>query len=202
MISNLSELSAEIAARAKRTDLALRIPEYIWLAEKRMSVDIESPTLVKTQDVVFTTNSAAKPSDLRLEKMLFCAQALDPVVAVVSEQELARHSAAQVQSLDRLVVAIVGRTYQLAYTPPSSITMRVTYQANVPNLTLAAPTNEILTQYPFLYLYACLIELFNDTLDAEEENRAEAKYRAFLSQVNIADQYRGQAAEVSLPSYR
>ncbi len=54
--------------------------------------------------------------------------------------------------------SIVGRSLMLAPTPDKAYTILLTYYGQIPPLSEAQPTNEMLLNYPDIYLYATLAQ--------------------------------------------
>ena len=80
--------------------------------------------------------------------------------------------------------AIVGTNIEFDRTPDSTYSYTLDYWKEVPALTAIAPTNDILTEYPGVYLFACLMEAAAYTKSDSDMERYQVKYQQYLGLAN------------------
>lgn len=189
MLATYTDLQAAVIAWANRTDIAARVPDFIALAEARMSADLSTKALERVQSVPIVGGIAALPVDVVETLSLRIVGASYPTVEVTS-REAVQSLASQGYAGGTTYAAFVGRDVWLS---ASTGQLEVTAKCRVPPLASNA-TNWVLTNYPNAYLFGALQEaawfLRDPTLMAQWENR----YAEAVDQANRALIYRGQAS--------
>ncbi|MCP3999398.1 MAG: hypothetical protein GY727_00590 [Gammaproteobacteria bacterium] len=177
---NYTELQAQIASYIHRNDLDAVIPGFIELAEARINRDLRVPEM-QTEAVLNTINGIAQlPArylDMR-ELWYF------PGVRSWTLNSTGRHTLSRYRGLagEPQVYSLQGTTIEIAPARDNAEFNLLFWQAEQP-LSLV-PTNAILDKYPYLYLYASLIEAAFYTQDAELAAGYQAKYEQDLAITN------------------
>lgn len=187
MIATYSDLLAAVASWTNRTDLTARIPDFVTLAEARMSADLSSKALEREQDATITAGVAPLPDDVLDITGLRLVDATYPDVEVTSRERL--------EELKRTAgpiayAALIGRTLELnALTG----TLRIRAKCRVPALDTNS-TNWVLTTFPNVYLFGSLLEAFDFLRDDAGVLKYSGRYSEAIAQANQALQYRGTQA--------
>lgn len=171
-------LKASIANWLNRTDLATEIPDFIALAEDRLSQEVRVPTIEKTISITLDTNGAFDiPADFLELKYAFYN---DNPLQRVSLNEL-RDFASTSGSPD--IFAREARKFIFQPIPTMTATdkLNLIYYKNVPVLSALNPTNELLEMGPQLYLYGSLVEASNFL--GSDPSRWETSYQSALSRL-------------------
>lgn len=153
-ISTYNELKTAVANWINRSDLTDRIPEFIALAEANIARDVRARFMEKRVTATVESQYEELPSDLielrniqinsdpiqRLEYML--PEAIDAHVTGTGKPKY---------------YTVLGTELQLAPTPDAEYTVEIAYYARPTAFSADADTNDLLTNYPGLYLYGALL---------------------------------------------
>jgi hypothetical protein len=197
-ITTYAELLAAVTSWTNRIDLAARIPEFIALAETRIYEKFRAKSLTKALSLPYlaAATGVTLPSDL---------------ISVVSLRDTAtgRTGAVDVISYDRYVelqnfavlldrtstsVVVTGRELLFVVAPTSAGNIVGRYLAKEPALSGTNATNEILTQYPNLYLFATLLEAYDYLRDDISAVKYQARFDEAMNAANEQHAYIGERA--------
>jgi len=179
-------LKAAIASWLKRSDLTSVMDDLITLAEERISTDlllriqlIEGmlTTVAGVQDVVLPTDW------LEIENLSIRSPVRQ--LTYVNVEHLDAKYPKDVSGLPA-VYTIEGNEVYFGPTPDSAYTIDCLYYARFPSL-LTTTTNQLLTKYPSIYLWACLAESAPFTMDDARTPLFEAKYQSAVNKATIRD---------------
>lgn len=150
MINDFPTLQSAVADWLHRADLTARIPDFIGLAEARISVDLRLSNQQKAVTGTSVGGIITLPTDFRQAQALF-------VPWGGTERELPIRPPADVPKTQGVSTA--------AYVQDSTILVngddvdyRLVYFSGIPALTDDDPQNWLITVYPNVYLYASLLE--------------------------------------------
>jgi hypothetical protein len=188
-------LKASIANWLNRTDLTSEIPDFIALAEDRLSQEVRVPTIEKTAAVILDANGAVTiPADFLELKYVF-----------YNENPLERVSLTELRgyvktSGDPVIFAREARQFVFQPIPTMTATDRLIfiYYKDVPALSALAPTNELLEMAPQLYLYSSLVEASNFL--GSDPSRWETSYQSALSRLLLharSAEFAGSTPQIS-----
>lgn len=183
-ITTYSELKTAVANWLHRSDLTDRIPEFIALAESRMSRD-----LAKTRELILRTTTAATteyhalPSDFQAAVSLVVDTADGKRLNYMPTDQISQKYPNTPSGIPE-VFDIVGQYFRIVPVNTNGYTINVTYRAKVPALTDVATTNYILTTHPDLYLWASRLEAADYCGDDRKFQRAQVGYGEVLRSVN------------------
>lgn len=156
--STYSELQAEIADYLGRPDLTSKIVGFITLAEKRFNRELRLRIMEKLDNSLNTAagvQSVALPADfLEMRQVTLTANPPTPLAYITPDRFAIRAG----EGGQPTAYSIIGQSLYLAPVPDAAYDISLTYYASVPALSDAAPTNDLLTYYPDIYLYGALVE--------------------------------------------
>ena len=168
----------------KRSDLATQIPDFISLAEVRIARDLLSLSLEKSFAVntISGTQGYAMPDD------------------AVSLIRVDRSDGTQLLEYDPSVqgLSTSGKPYYYFFergqirfwpTPDGSYPCSIIYRAKLPALATFG-VNQVLTDYPNLYLWASLTEGFLYLFNEERAIQYEGRYKAAIRDANKANNFK------------
>jgi hypothetical protein len=182
MSYNYDNLQADIAAYMHRDDLAAVIPGFVALAEARINRDLrvaemeEFDTIFNVQDSSYLLPGRF----LAVRELWYDKGTRSIALKSVGRHAMAAHRGAQG---DASVYSMVN--YQLVEVAPTGpSTINLLYYAAPKPLGAGSLANPVLTSYPYLYLYASLIEAAIYTQDMALEQSYQARYQTDLIRSN------------------
>ena len=171
-------LKASIANWLNRTDLTSEIPDFIALAEDRLSQEVRIPTIEKTISITLDSNGAFDiPADfLELKYAFYNNNPLERVSLTELRSSLITSGSPE-------IFAREARKFIFQPIPTMTTTdkLNLIYYKNVPVLSALNPTNELLEMGPQLYLYGSLVEASNFL--GSDPSRWETSYQSALSRL-------------------
>lgn len=196
-ISTYAELQTSVATWLHRTDLTALIPDFITLAESRMSADINARAMA-AQTVLTTVSGNAYvtlPSDM-VEMHRLVLQS-DPYVALkyVSADELTADYPTS-QTGRPAVFAVIGGKIQLAPIPDSAYSVELTYRQKIPALSSTNTSNWLLMAWPDAYLYATLCAAQPFMQADDRIGTFNTLYQTSVAGINSIDWYSGSTMRV------
>lgn len=187
-LANYTDLLASVAAWMNRTDLTAVIPDFVTIAEARISRDLRlrKQVVSSTLATVASTRGVALPSDwLEFENVS---------LAITPERQL---SYATVEQLDSVypnnggnsspsLYTIEGDQILFGPTPDAVYTVNIYYYGRFSALATAS-TNWLLTNHPSVYLYACLMQACLYVKDATRAAEYKGLYDEVVSELQLQD---------------
>lgn len=184
-IATYSDLVAEAAAWAKRTDLTARIPGFITLAESRIKALLDDRLQDSAQTL--TTSSGVPyvslPADYLGARSLSIPGSMGNLGALSAEQY--EEGAAEGATGTPRGYSIIGDRLYLYPTPDAAYPLTVVYTAAFPALTAGTPTNALLTRWPNLYLWGALVEAMKFTQNMDMMGVYENDFQAAIAGANL-----------------
>ena len=195
---NNQELQQLIADYLHRTDLAALIPTWIDMARQRIGRDLRSQYNQVVLDPFSTTAQISPlPADYRGMKEISYTQG-------VARIQLRGGS---VDALAAYAQTGIGtRWYRvdgmnIETVPYQARDYRMIYFSNPSALVVDTDTNDVLTNYPYLYLYAALVEGFFYTQDAGGREKALENYTSEVSELNRQSANADAGAQLTMGNY-
>lgn len=158
-ITTYAELQTACSNWLNRTDLTSRVPEFIMLAESRISKDLKIDQLEKrvTTSTVAAQEYYSLPSDcLSIVAVTVDSSPVHNLDYLPQDQMQAKYPDRPTGIPDNY--SIIGPSVQMMPIPGSAYTMTMRYRAKVPALSGTNTSNWVLATHPELYLYGSLIE--------------------------------------------
>jgi hypothetical protein len=158
-ISNYSELKSAIADWLDRTDLTDSISDFITLAEARHKRDFK----LRRMETRVTANTIADTEYYTLPDQYVAMRNIqlntDPKTSLeyLTPEQMDRIYAGSNKGKPK-AYSIIGNDIQLRPTPDSAYEIEILYFKHFAALSDSAPTNEMLTNHPDIYLYGSLVE--------------------------------------------
>ena len=155
--SNYTDLQASIAEWLNRSDLTTIIPDFIRLAEADMNDKIRHWRMENRATAVANSQFTAIPTDF-LEPIRLHLETDQRAIELVSVNEIQRLRQANADiSGEPKNYSIVQGEIELFPKPDASYNLELYYYAKIPSLSVSQATNEILTNFPNVYLYGSLL---------------------------------------------
>ena len=157
-IQTYSELQAAVGNWLGRDDLTARIPEFIDLAEARLSRELE--TRGQEKRATLTTSASDQyislPTNLRQVRHVQLNTSPRTVLRYVTPSQIEREYSGS-RTGKPLVFTIVGQEIKIAPTPDTSeYTIELSYIDGLDPLSDSNTNNWVLTRHPDAYLYSSL----------------------------------------------
>lgn len=182
---NYDELQLLIANYMHRTDLGGQIPGFIEIARARINRDLRVREMLVSATIIPTTNPFPAPDDfLEMRDIYWNRGTRRVTLGLVGRRQLNNFSAGTAPAF----YSVDGT--QLETAPGGVDTVfNLLYYGAQPPLTIATDTNETMSRFPSIWLYASLIEAHTYTQDLQLRDQALATYTQEVAAAN------GRAAE-------
>lgn len=201
-IDTFANLQTAIGNWMHRTDLAAVIPDFIAIAESRMTADLDArsqqarTTLTCTPGSTVAARYVALPSDfVEMNRLTLMTE---PAVALeyCSPDQIVDDSAFLLSAGAPRVFTVIGANIELAPPPDSAYSLELVYRQRIPALSVSNTTNWVLTQAPNVYLFGALMASVGYTQDEARLPMWNEKYKAAVDAVNSIDWYSGSTMRV------
>jgi hypothetical protein len=164
-LTNYTTFVATVESYLARTDLTSVIPDFVQMAQLRMSRDLRTERMLKVATTSPTDNKVAFPSDfLELREMHF--QGNPPILLEFQTPDLFFRNGQTTLSGRSHYFTMLGTEFQFAPSQDSSYTIQILYYAQPTFISSTVSSNLYLAYYPDALLYATLAEaepyLMND----------------------------------------
>ena len=188
-ISTFSELKTAIANFLARDDLTAQLPNFIQLAEARMSRELETRSQEKRSTATLTSGDEyiALPTDLREVRQVKLNT--DPITVltyyspVALDQEYPSNGTGRPRGF-----SIVGSELKLRPIPDSGYTAEIIYIGGLTALSDSNTTNNVLTRSPDAYLYGSLAEAYAYLLDETRAAQYMQRFTMALEEIKVDEQ--------------
>jgi hypothetical protein len=158
MIADYDELKAAIADFLNREDLTAVIPTFIKLAEADISRSVRDFRMEKRSTATVDTQYSALPADW-VETLRVQITGTSSRIEMVSNGALADMRAQRGDIPGKPThYAHTAGGLEMFPTPDAEYTIEILYYGKITSLSVAAPTNWLLTAAPDVYLYGALIQ--------------------------------------------
>ena len=193
-ITNYSELKTSIANFLARDDLTTQIPDFISLAESRMSREMNSRCQEKRATATLTSVDAFVflQTDLRSIRLVKLNTSPKEVLEYYTPAKLDELYASNAQGKPR-AYTIIGSEIKFAPEPDSSYTAEIVYMEGVPDLSDSNTTNIILTRHPDAYLYGALAAASVYLMDDQKTTVYEQLFTRAIDEVKREEERSKQA---------
>lgn len=190
-LTNYTDLVASVASWIKRSDLAAQIPDFITMAEGRLSGDLDARPMEAAVSISVNAEYVATPTDMtEMRRFVLTSTSPRAKLRYVSPDQLTQQYP-YAQTGQPAVFTVIGGNFQFAPIPDSTYTGELVYRQRIPSLQ-ANNTNWLMTQFPECYLYAVLCEAIQFVIGAGDRQQVyEAKYKQYVDTINGIDWYSG-----------
>ena len=163
--ANYTSFVTVVESYLARTDLTTVIPDFIQMAQIRMSRDLRTEAMLKVATTSPSDNKVAFPTDfLELREMHF--EGNPPILLEYQSPDLFFRNGQTSLSGRSHYFTMLGTEFQFAPSQNSSYTIQILYYAQPTFISSTTSSNLFLAYYPDALLYATLAEaepyLMND----------------------------------------
>jgi hypothetical protein len=163
--TNYNSFVTTVESYLARTDLTTVIPDFIQMAQLRMTRDLRTEAMLKVATTTPTDNKVAFPTDfLELREMHF--QGNPPIILEYQSPDLFFRNGQTSLSGRSHYFTMLGTEFQFAPSQNSDYTIQILYYAQPTFISSTTSSNLYLAYYPDALLYATLAEaepyLMND----------------------------------------
>lgn len=199
-LANYTDLVASIASWVNRTDLTSVIPDFVTLAEARISRDLRlrSQVTAATISTVAGTQGASLPTGWLEFENVTVVSSPDVQLSYVNIQHLDTKFPNNSYTGTPVVYSIEGQQILFGPVPDSAYSVSVLYYKRLDPLS-TTPTNWLLTNHPGVYLWAALAESAPFLKDDERALVWEMKYKSVMESLQKSDddgQFSGSVMKV------
>ena len=188
-ITDYASLQTTIANFAARSDLTLQIPEFIQLAEARMSRELESRSQEKRAQATLTANNEyiSLPTDLREVREVKLNTSpltvLEYKSPVALDTDYSTTGAGKPQAY-----SIIGDEMKLRPVPDTAYSAEIVYIGSIEPLSNTNTTNNILLRHSDAYLAGALAELYTYLMDEQRAQLYDQKFSRAISEIQKDEQ--------------
>jgi hypothetical protein len=163
--ANYTSFVSTVESYLARTDLTSVIPDFIQMAQLRMSRDLRTEAMLKVATTTASDNKVAFPSDfLELREMHFAGN--PPVILEFQSPDLFFRNGQTSLSGRSHYFTMLGTEFQFAPSQDATYTIQILYYGQPTFISTTTSSNLYLAYYPDALLYATLAEaepyLMND----------------------------------------
>lgn len=189
-LSTYSELQATVANYLNRDDLTTLIPTFITLTENRLNRELR----VRANMVRATTTTTAGqafydlPTDLiELRNITYDSNSQSHALRYLSPESVSREYGTVLSGQPRAYTNL-GNDLKLTPVPDAAYTISINYYSQLRSLGDSVPTNDVLAEYPSLYLYGSCLEGAIYLNDTDQTNRFGSVFQKALDDVQRAEE--------------
>ena len=188
-ISNYSELKTSIANFLARTDLTDQIPNFILLAEARLSRDLETRGQEKRAQSALTTGDEflTLPTDMREVRFIKLLTSPSTVLEYKSPHVLDSEFSGNTNGKP-MAYSIVGSELKLRPIPDESYNVEIIYIGSLQALSDSNTTNDMLTRHPDAYLMGSLVEAYLYLMDQNSATIYDQKFSRIIEEIRTDEQ--------------
>lgn len=183
-LSTYSDLKTAIANFLARDDLTSQIPDFITLAEARMSRELDTRSMEKraTATTVAGDGFISLPTDLR--EIRNVQLNTDPVKTLefYTVQMLNTHYSGQGQGKPK-AYSIIGVEIALKPIPDAAYTLEIVYGESLDVLSDSNTSNTILTRHPDAYLYGSLMNAYTFLMDEQRAQQYDQLFTRIMAEI-------------------
>ena len=187
-ITPFDELKTAAANWLGRDDLTDRIPEFIALAEGRISrtVFARAQEVRSTATLVADDAYTSLPTDLRTIRAVQLNTTPTTVLRFMPPSQLERTYPSTTTGKP-VAYTVIGVEIKWAPTPDSGYTAEILYTQGIPALSDSQTNNTYLIRSPDAYLYGTLTEAHRYLMDPNQANNFDQLFSRAMSEIKAED---------------
>jgi hypothetical protein len=187
-IGNYAELQTAVANFMARSDLTNQIPDFITMAEARMSRELETREQEKRSQATLTAGDEyiLLPNDFREVREVKINASPTRVLTYYSPSALDSMYSSNGQGMPE-GYSIVGLEMKMRPIPDSAYTQEIVYIGSLPNISNTT-TPTLFIRSPDLYLYGALSEGYAYLLDEARAAQYDQKFTRILEEIKVDEQ--------------
>tara|TARA_X000001316_G_C914913_1_gene29471 strand:- start:318 stop:947 length:630 start_codon:yes stop_codon:yes gene_type:complete len=186
-LDTYSNLKTTIANYLNRSDLTAYLGDFITLTEARLNRELRVREMVNTDTSITTvagTQSYSLPTGyLEATTVIFQSDPYCTLRFISNSDFYNKYNASQSRGKPTYFT-IVGSNILLGVAPNSATTLQINYYKSLTALSDSNASNDILTNYPELYLYGALAESAPFIMQDERINTWGNLYKEALKNAN------------------
>jgi hypothetical protein len=188
-ITTYAQLQTSIENFLARSDLTAQIPDFIRLAEVRMSRELETRSQEKRAITNLTPNSEYISLPVELREIREVKLNTDPltVLEYLSPTGLDNTYASQGTGKPQ-AYCIVGDELKLRPVPDTNYECEIVYVGDIDELSATRTTNNILTRHPDAYLSGALVEAYTYLMDEQRAQIHDQKFSRAIEEIKRDEQ--------------
>ena len=186
-LSTFSDLKTSVANYLNRTDLTTVIPDFITLTENRLNRDLRVRTNLLRAETTTTANVSFYnlPTDLiEVRNITYDTSSQSFSLEYLSPESLSREFGNYTSGMPRAYTNL-GKDIKIGPTPDGEYTININYFKKISSLSDSNTTNNILTEFPELYLFSSCLEGAVYLNDTEQVQRFAALYQKIVDSVRL-----------------
>ena len=187
-LANVSDLKTAIGDIGAKTYTTAQLDRFIALAESRIVRDVKTSELELTTTMTVDASSEALPADYAGLVRIKLNGDYPPLDYIPSDSFHSRNAANSVTGRPT-AYTIEANNILFAPAPDDSYTATYTYFQK-PDL-VTDTTNRLMTLYPDVYLFACMIEVADFEDDERNLVKYEQRYNTAIQGVNGNNMFKG-----------
>ena len=188
-ITTYSNLKTTISSYLNREDLTAYLGDFITLAESRLNRELRVREMVNidtSTNTVAGTQSYDLPTGyIEATTVIFQSNPFTTLRFMANSDFYNKYNSSQSSGTPQYFT-VVGTKILLGMQPDSATTLQINYYKKLTALSDSNATNDILTNYPELYLYASLAESSPFLMQDERLQVWAGLYKEALSLSNLA----------------
>ena len=183
-ISTYAELQTAVANFLARSDLTAQIPDFIALAEGRLSRELETRSQEKRATATLTTGDEfiALPTDMREIREVKLNTSPITVLEYKSptalDTDYATGSSGKPQAY-----SIIGSELKMRPVPDDTYTAEIVYIGSLTALSDSNVTNNVLSRHPDAYLAGALSEAYTYLMDEQRAQIYDTKFTRAIAEI-------------------
>ncbi len=189
-LSTYSELKTSIANYLNRSDLTDVIPDFITLTENRLNRELRVRANMVRATTTTTSGTAFYdlPSDLiELRNITYDTSSSSYALTYLSPESSSREYGSTGNGFPRAYTNL-GKNIKLAPTPDGAYTININYFQKLNSLSDSVTSNDVLTEFPDLYLFGSCMEGAIYLNDTEQTQRFASIFQATLDEVKRSEE--------------
>ena len=200
-ITTYAELQTAIGNFLARSDLTDRIPEFISLAEARMSRELNSRSQEKrvTAATISSDEFISLPTDLR--KIRLVKLNTNPIIVLDYAAPTDFYTTYPSSGGGRpKYYTVIGSEIALRPIPDSVYTVELIYGEDIAALSSSNTTNTILTRHPDSYLYGSLSAAYIYLMDEARASQYDTLFSRAIVEINNSNDRAYYSGTLSMKS--
>jgi hypothetical protein len=187
-IANYAELKTAVANFMARSDLTNQIPDFITMAESRMSRELETREQEKRSQATLVAGDEyiLLPNDFREVREVKINASPTRVLTYYSPSALDSMYSSNGEGMPE-GYSIVGLELKMRPIPDAAYTQEIVYIGSLPNISNTT-TPILFTRSPDLYLYGALAEGYAYLLDEARAAQYDQKFTRILEEIKVDEQ--------------
>jgi len=188
-LTSYSSLKTAVANYLGRSDLTSQIPDFITLAELRLSREIRTRKLLKsvTTSTVAGDSTVEIPSDFLEMRDIYLSGNPRITLNYESPSAFTRNAQTEVSGKPGFYT-MLGQEFEFAPVPDKVYTVELLYYYKPTPMSDSVASNEFLANYPDALLYASLLEAEPYIMNDARMTVWSSMYDRAINNINTSDQ--------------